>query len=273
MTCCESREYLFAFLDDELDAPLSIELQRHLERCHDCAREVEIERTTRRHLAAVLAVPGQAEPFEEDRLRYVLERDESHGLGRQVPVPRFRWLPRRAAGVAGIAAAVLVCATAWMLLRPGAATNVSRSFADLAVADFEHFLEEGQHVQFASDRPAAVADWLLGQTGLAVVLPPMERPGCKLVGGRKCKIAGRPAAFAVYELDGLPASLLVVEGQGFDIERMERVEEQGRTHWVERRQGRTVVACRRGKFLYAAVSALPEKELSHLMPGREHESD
>jgi anti-sigma factor RsiW len=273
MTCCDSREYLFAFLDDELDAPLSIELQRHLERCHDCARDVEIERVTRRHLGVVLAAQGHSQPFEEERLRQILEKGEPERFGRQVPAPRFRWLPRRVAGVAGIAAAVLVCATAWMLLRPEAATSVSRSFADLAVADFEHFLEEGRHVQFASDRPAAVADWLLGKTGLAVVLPPMERPGCKLVGGRKCQIAGRTAAFAVYELDGVPASLVVVEGAGFNIERMERVEEQGRTHWVERRQGRTVVVCRRGEFLYAAVSALPEEELSHLMPGREHESD
>ena len=54
MNCGEAREYLFAFLDSELDASLSIELQRHLERCPDCAREAEIERTIRRHLGSAL---------------------------------------------------------------------------------------------------------------------------------------------------------------------------------------------------------------------------
>ena len=51
MTCRETREHLFAFLDNELDAPLSIELQRHLERCPECAREAEIERTVGKKLA------------------------------------------------------------------------------------------------------------------------------------------------------------------------------------------------------------------------------
>ncbi len=54
MICSEVREYLFAFLDNELDAQLSIALQLHLEHCPICAREVEIERTIREQLVCVL---------------------------------------------------------------------------------------------------------------------------------------------------------------------------------------------------------------------------
>ena len=42
MRCGEIREYIFAFLDNELDAPLSIEFQHHIDHCAVCAREVEI---------------------------------------------------------------------------------------------------------------------------------------------------------------------------------------------------------------------------------------
>ena len=45
MTCREIRDYLFAFLDNELEASLSVELQRHLERCPQCAHDAETERT------------------------------------------------------------------------------------------------------------------------------------------------------------------------------------------------------------------------------------
>lgn len=44
MICNETREYLFAFLDNELDAHLSIEVQRHLDHCPDCAQQADIER-------------------------------------------------------------------------------------------------------------------------------------------------------------------------------------------------------------------------------------
>ena len=54
MNCRELREYLFAFLDSELDAALSIEVQRHLEQCPECAREAEIERAIRRQLSNAL---------------------------------------------------------------------------------------------------------------------------------------------------------------------------------------------------------------------------
>ena len=48
MNCTEIREYLFAFLDNELDAHLSIELQHHLDHCPACAQQAEIEREGRR---------------------------------------------------------------------------------------------------------------------------------------------------------------------------------------------------------------------------------
>ena len=54
MNCGEAREYLIAFLDGELDASLSVEVQLHLDHCCDCAREAEIERTIRGRLAGVL---------------------------------------------------------------------------------------------------------------------------------------------------------------------------------------------------------------------------
>ncbi len=44
MSCTEIREYLFAFLDNELDVHLSIEVKRHLDHCPDCAQRAEIER-------------------------------------------------------------------------------------------------------------------------------------------------------------------------------------------------------------------------------------
>ena len=258
MTCRELREYLFAFLDNELDAPLSMELQRHLERCCECAREAEIERTIRRQLGSALTVGGNEHPFDERTLRQTIERITSPG--------RFgAGFGRRSVLAAAVAAVIVVVPILWLAVRGRGTSHFGARFSDLVVKDFVHFLEKGRPLQIASSDRELVSSWLRERTRLALVLPVSMDPMFRLTGGRKCTIGGRPAAFAVYETRGVPAALTVVGGGAGELDGMERVQHDGRTHWVDRRNGHTIVACTREKLVYAAVSSLPEEELLCLM--------
>lgn len=248
MTCGQVREYLFAFLDNELDAPLSIEVQLHLEQCPGCAREAEIERAIRRQLALSLE-SGSDIPALEPRLL------PPH-------LPRAARRRRVHLGIIGTAvAAVLLVGLGVRQLRD---TGSRDHLADLLIADFEHFLSEGRPIQIASADAGEVTDWLRGQTGLELALP-AQHGHCKLVGARKCTLAGRSAAFVLYDMDGMPASLIVMPDEGADLNSMTRVEREGRSHWVDRCKGHTVVARRQGELVYAAVSTLPDSQLLHLM--------
>ncbi len=257
MTCGELREYLFAFLDSELDAARSMEVQLHLEQCPACAREVEIERAIRRTLDSLLS----PEPIDAARDEVAFE----NAFRRVIPELPHRPGQRRRRLIAGAvlacAAAVLLIPSAWPYLRLRSAPDVS----DVLVADFEHFLEKGKPLQLASAEPAALSDWLHEATGLSVVLPPIDLAHGRLVGARKCKLQGRPAAFALYEMNGTPASLIVMPAQGIDLDVMKQVSDGPHTHWIHRRDGHTVLACRRGELLYAAVSTLGEEHLARLM--------
>lgn len=95
MICSEVREYLFAFLDNELPAEFSIELQGHLERCPRCAHDAETERAVGHHLHSALNVSTEA--------------SRQH---------RLRW-PRL---VAGFAALLALALAARMVTRPDAQT-------------------------------------------------------------------------------------------------------------------------------------------------------
>lgn len=269
MTCQEAREYLFAFLDNELDAALSIEMQRHLDGCPACAREAEIERAVGKRLGHALGAGAGAVPdFPETLAGLTGPREETVGPGPGAVMP-LRGIANveRILGVAA-AVAVVVLAGLWF----GASGRADPGLADLLVGDFEHFLEGGAQVQLASDDRQEVAAWLQDKTQLAVALPISGDPKCQLLGGRKCKIAGRLAAFAAYRMEGEPASLVAVPGRGIDFEGMQQVEYEGRPHWRASRGGYTVLACRRGDLVYAAVSRLEEQQLLCLMTGATHES-
>lgn len=268
MTCGEVREYLFAFLDSELDAPLSIEIQRHIGRCAECAREVEIERAIRRAAAERFDAAVSRDASDEAVLRGVLLQ----GGARRSARPRFL-LRRGTIALTSTAAVALLCTFAWLGLRPNAGRPTQPHFAAWIVADFEHVVRDGLRVQFASGDPADVATWLRDQTGLVVSLPAGRPARCDLIGARRCEIDGRPAAFAMYRIGGVPASLVVTEDRGLDIEPMARVAHPGVDHWLDRCKGHTVVARKRGKLMYAAVSTLPESDILCLLTGGTHEGD
>jgi len=266
MNCGELREYMFAFLDSELDAALSIEVQRHLEQCPECAREAEIERAIRWQLGQALHISSQDElAASHAELDDVFARVTAYGRPKpELSRRRTPWTAiLSAAAVIGFAAIV---GTLW---RGAVGRHYPNQFVDLLIADFERFQEKGQPLQIASSDPSEVSNWLADQTAFSVALPVLAEPHGRLLGARKCVIAGRPAALAAYDIQGSLASLVIMLGTYPDIDNMKRVEQDGHTHWVDLCKGHTVLACKRGALVYAAVSTLPEDRLAALMTGPE----
>jgi len=258
MKCDEVREYVFAYLDNELDVPVSMELQRHVETCHECAREVEIEWAIKGKLSEVLSREPVDVEFDEGALQRLLVRGETRR-------PSFRWRHRRFLMRFAAAAAMVALAGIGLGVRAVSSRADVSPLAKLLVDDFEHFVSEGRSVQIASSDRVAVTDWLREKTSLDVQLPDVRAPRFLLVGGRKCKVNGQPAAFAVFEIDGALASLVVMDAGHTDLDGMKPSNHEGHVHWVDRCKGYTVVACHRGELAYAAVSTLPEDQLLPLM--------
>ena len=258
MTCQETHEYLYAFLDSELDAPLSIEFQRHLERCPDCAQQAEIERAIRRQLGATLESQVVWPLADERSLRHTI--DQVTGQRRSL-----RLFSRRGYLLSGVAAAVIIVVGIWSALPGGRASQPGSAFADLLVKDFEHFQQEGRPLEIASADRGVVSDWLRDKTALALVLPTIDVAHGKLVGGRKCSLKGQPAAFALYTIKGVPVSLVVVSEEVAQLASETPVPGAEKPPLVNHCKGHTVVACTRGSLVYAAVSTLPAEDLMRLM--------
>lgn len=253
MNCREARELLFAFLDNELDAALSLEMQRHLEHCPACAREAEIERTIGKHLAAALDRQGDTPALNEQQLQASLASDRG-------PISvGGRWGLRQWA-MTGCAMLVLGAVAVLLSVRPDHRAVISR---DVLVDDFDDFVAHGRPLQIASADRQQVADWIRRELDVRVELPAMHGR-CKLVGARKCDLAGQPGVLVLYDADGRPASVLVLTRVRLDFKGMTRAADSA--HWVDRCKGHTIVASQEDGVTYAAVAQLPQSQLLELVP-------
>lgn len=269
MICTDAREYLFAFLDNELDAHLSIEVQRHLEHCPKCAQQAEIEREIGKHLTVELQGVSAAPPLDEAAVESILALRPAAAF-----TARSVFSPRRVLQLSGLAASAALVLLVWSAWRDSTLVNRDEaSLAELLVGDYEHFLETGGRVQLASADAGEVSTWLRGQTGLEVSIAAMSGHRCKLVGARKCTLSGRPAAFVLYDMAGTSVSLVATDAAVADLGTMKRAEGHGDEVWVDHCQGHTIVAKRQGKLVYAVVSTLPQNDLIHFIESVVHESD
>jgi anti-sigma factor RsiW len=234
-------------------------VREHLERCETCRRFEAGERAA----AAAVRTRSRRAPAPQalrERLVAALE-EERHRTARG----RRRWL--RSAGL--LAAAALLAVAAFMLLAPPDGTAEARRTVAALAADHMEYATGGA-MELASSSPAEVADWLRARTRLAVTVP--VPPEATVLGARRCRLRGRPAALVSYRLPGSgrdaggsAASLFVFQSAGEEWSSMEtlaarRPKRICRAH----DRGLNVLVWEDRGLTYAFVTDISEPELSRL---------
>jgi len=186
MNCSDSKLWLHADMDCELDAINSVELKRHLKTCPSCASE---EQSMRSIKAALRDAP----------LRYDAPaslRKKVHGLGRTSGGemqtrfnPLLFW---KSLAFAASAFAVLA-----ILLRP--TISETDTTVNEAVANHVRSLQAEHLTDVASSDQHTVKPWFNGKLDFAPDVRDFTSQGFPLVGGRLDYLNGRAVAALVYQ--------------------------------------------------------------------------
>ncbi len=205
-------ERLGAYLDGELDLTSSLDLERHLAECAECARALATQRALKSALgAADLRYP--ATTAERERLRQSLRRAapamlaERQAEGSEQSGRRVRSLrggrdnaPWRA--LASIAALLAVAVVSWSVGRFGAGgpggAPAAPAMADEVVASHVRSLLAGHPSDVVSTDRHTVKPWFDGRLDYAPEVVDLAAAGYPLAGGRLDYLGGRPVAALVY---------------------------------------------------------------------------
>jgi mycothiol system anti-sigma-R factor len=186
MDCTDIRNRLHAYLDQELDLPSAIEVDRHLASCEACKRayaeETSLRSALRSHATYHDAPAGLAQRIRA-RVRPKEERK-----------PGFRWHQWFPMGAAVAATALL----SWTAAIQYVSVSEEESTGERVIAGHARSVVTGHLADVASSDQHSVKPWLSSRLDYSPPVTDLAGAGFPLVGGRLDYLDQRPVAVLVY---------------------------------------------------------------------------
>ncbi len=187
MNCQHARLLIHGYVDGELDLVGSLEIERHVRGCAECAQVYQAQLALRSAIGAG-ALYHQAPAGLRRRVQASLRGASGSGWPR---LPRWRWI-----GLA-VALAVVALAAAWLArgLLPGRDDRL----ADDVLASHVRALMADHLTDVASSDQHTVKPWFDGKLDFSPDVEDLASQGFPLVGGRLDYLDNRPVAALVYQ--------------------------------------------------------------------------
>jgi anti-sigma factor RsiW len=231
MNCEDSRVFLSAYLDDELEIAESFRLEKHLTDCRDCHQVQEAQFALRSALRdpslyfhstadfanrITLAVRRQAK--EESR--------QDSAWFEPFRLPFLRWVS------AAAVLAVLITAGS-LLVVDHARSSHQQLIASAVLTGHIRSLQAGHLVDVPSSDRHTVKPWFQGKLDFAPPVPDLSELGWVLIGGRLDYLDGRPVAAVVYQRRMHNINVFVWPHQGTADDKIQQDDAQGYQilHW------------------------------------------
>ncbi len=200
MNCNDVRKYFYAFLDDELDVEKNIEVLAHVGMCCECGQRMEKERLLQNRVKE--AVCNVKAP--DYLVGTILKRTEDSPNTILIFIKNLL-SGKRLVPVAGIAAAIMILV--YFFVMPG---NVKKDeLLFLAESKYHNYMTQQFDLDLRSQDPAAVVEYLRGQTNSKVVLPEIG-DDAKLVGAALSEIDGVKVSQVFYQRGETPVSFMII---------------------------------------------------------------
>ena len=196
MKCAEVRKFVRLYLDSELDAKHSFEVEQHLESCAECAGLFEAEKKFDERLGRFLRHGQMTRPF--------WKKIEALVAPRPFAKAKILWPLALAASLVIAAGTVLVARS-----RP----------LDLANAVEEYhsaYVHQITTPEFSGAVPTKIAQQFGGRLDTAAFNYRPSEPGFTSSGARLCHVGGVPVALILGHCAETPVSMIVFRKSELD---------------------------------------------------------
>lgn len=193
MDCQKFQEYLYPFLDGEIDESLRLEMEQHISNCPVCSLEIEKERKFG-HVLKTHLIKEKAPFALRETVVEQLEKSKR----------RFFWRHVFVRQLASSFVLLVIVIAVFFNLRPHGG-NTFPVFSE-AVENHLEYLRGIYPLEFQTSDIREALAWFRGKTDFAVTPPHINLSKVHLVGGRLVHLKDKKSAYFLLEKDGYKIS-------------------------------------------------------------------
>lgn len=199
MNCQEFKTWLH---DKNHNSHAESEALSHMETCQGCQKLSALDALVENRIRNSLT---QLDPPPDLMGRIKLDIGSSHD---KQAASFSRW--KILAPVLAMAAAVII-----FFINPF--SGQIRSLDDFSTFAIANHLDPNLKMAFSRDEVADVSGWFAKHLVFPIAVPDLSGQGFKLIGGRKCLVGHKDAAYLYYDKEGKKASVFIINPADLDF--------------------------------------------------------
>jgi anti-sigma factor RsiW len=263
--CEETRRYVDAWIDGELDPGAAMMVDTHVGRCAGCAEEAEMVRSLKRALASSregYAAPGAL------RSRVLAALDQQDSSSAQHDDAREQSSRRKKHGtgfiLAGAALTGLALVTGWRGTLSSAGPVAGATMMPPLLDDIAQRHARNLPMEVSGQQPEQVSSFFTGRMDIPVRPVQFRGIPARLVGARISHVWDRTAAALYYDVGGRRMTVFVFDSavlpHAFSNESFQPVLINNQPAYLGNAHGYTVVVSERAGVAYAVATDMPASD-------------
>lgn len=255
MDCSDIREYIYSFLDGQLDIQTNELVKEHLLACPVCSLELEQEKK----LGSLIknSIPKENAPYELKET--VLSRiRKSRDKPNQIfifPLPR----PVVTVALSLLFIGVLIIPVLVSINKPFPVFSES-------IKDHIQFLQGNGNpaMDIVSNKPEEIHHWLQTKLDFRVMVPELSSQGLRLLGARRCSFKDKKVAYIMYGRNGHKLSVFMFDAEGVKFPKAKKIAVNNKIFYLSKEKGYNSALWIDEGIACVFVSDLDEAELLYL---------